>query len=99
MAKVKRDEDLYTRMRESGVRKKVARSLSELPTHAQDGKQAPKALRDAVDRLEATVSELRGHTERGDRQASARKAARTRRANAQSRSASARKGARTRAKS
>jgi hypothetical protein len=61
-----------------------------------------KAKRDkklyTVDRLGATVSELREHSRRGDRSASARKAARTRRAKAQKRSASARKGARRRSK-
>ena len=99
MAKAKRDQKLYSRMRNSGVRKSVARQLSELPGQVRGGKRAPKPLRVAVDRLEGAVSELRGHAKRGDRSASARKAARTRRAKAESRRASARKGARKRAKS
>jgi prephenate dehydrogenase len=98
MGKVKRDKKLYSRMRASGVRKRVARRLSELPAHVRGGKQAPKQLREAVERLEATASELREHARRGDRGASARKAARTRRAKAKSRSASARKAARSRSK-
>lgn len=98
MAKAKQDRELYSRMRASGVRKKVARRLAELPSQVSGGKQAPKPMRDAVDRLEARVSELREHVGRGDRSASARKGARTRRAKAQSRSASARKGARSRSK-
>lgn len=98
MAKSKQTK-LYTRMRSSGVRKKAAQELSELTSYASKGNKAPKRLRDAVDRLEATVSELRDHIDRGDRQAAARKAARTRRAKAKSRSASARRGARERAKS
>ncbi|MBA2630932.1 MAG: hypothetical protein H0U84_07915 [Thermoleophilaceae bacterium] len=98
MAKATLDKELYSRMRDSGVRKKIARQLAELPEQVKGGKQAPKPLRDAIERLEATVSELRGHTSRGDRGAAARKAARTRSANAQKRSASARKGARSRSK-
>jgi uncharacterized protein YoxC len=96
MAKAKRDRKLYTRLRESGVRKKVARQLAELPVQVRGGKRTPKPVREAVDRLEAAVSQLRDHSRRGDRSASARKAARTRRAKAKSRSASARKGARSR---
>ncbi len=98
MAKAKLDKKLYGRMRDSGVRKKMARQLAELPAHVSRGKRAPKSMRRAVDRLEASVSELREHVGRGDRRASARKAARTRDAKAKKRSASARKGARRRAK-
>jgi hypothetical protein len=97
MAKT-RDKKLYSRMRASGVRKKVARQLTELPAHAKGGKRPPKPLRDAVDRLEETVTELRGHIGRGDRKTAARKAARTRQAKAKRRSSSARKSARGRAK-
>jgi hypothetical protein len=97
MAKT-RDKKLYSRMRDSGVRKKVARQLTELPAHSKNGKRAPKPLREAVERLEATVTELQGHIGRGDRKTAARKAARTRGAKAGTRSASARKGARRRAK-
>jgi prephenate dehydrogenase len=97
MANVKTDEKLYDRLRANGLRKKVARQLSELPSQVSDGKQAPKALRDAVDRLEAITKELKGHTRSGDRKAAARKAARTRKAKADQRARSARKGARTRA--
>lgn len=98
MAKVKRDKKLYSRLRASGVRKKVASRLAELPAQVRGGKRAPKAVRQAIDRLEATASELREHAARGDRGASARKAAKTRRAKAKSRSAAAKKGARSRGK-
>ncbi len=37
MAKSKRDKKLYSRMRESGVRKKVARELTGLSSHAKSG--------------------------------------------------------------
>ena len=97
MAKTTQTKKLYKRMRASGVRKKTARQLSGLPEHVSGGR-APKPLRDAVDRLEAAVVELKDHSRRGDRKAAARKAARTRRAKAQSRSGAARKGARRRAK-
>jgi predicted nucleic acid-binding Zn-ribbon protein len=91
------DNELYRRMRASGVRKKVARELTELPAHVKDGKQAPKAMRDAVDRLETTVTELREHIGRSERQTAARKAARTRRSKAKEPRASTRQGGRRRA--
>ena len=98
MAKSKQEKKLYSRLRGSGVRKKVARRLTALPSHSKGGKQAPRPLRDAVARLEASVSELRGHVGRADRKAAGRKAAKTRRSNAQRRSASARKASRSRSK-
>jgi hypothetical protein len=97
MAKTKQSKTLYSRMRASGVRKKVARELTELPRQVKSGK-APRSVRDTVDRLEGAVSELRDHLGRGDRKTAARKAARTRKAKAQKRSAAARKGARKRSK-
>lgn len=93
-----KQKKLYTRMRAAGVRKKVARDLSSLADHAKSGGKAAKPMREAVDRLEATVAELRSQIGHGDRKTAARKAARTRKANAKARSASARRGARKRAK-
>ena len=98
MAKSKQDKKLYSRLRGSGVRKKVARRLTAVRSHAEGGKQAPRPLREAVSRLEASVSELRDHVGRGDRKAAGRKAAKTRRAKAQRRSASARRASRSRSK-
>jgi hypothetical protein len=97
MAKVKGSKKLYGRMRESGVRKKVARELATLPNIGSNGKRAPKSLRDAVDRLESVASELKKHARRGDRKAAARKAARTRQAKADRRSSAAKRGAGKRA--
>jgi hypothetical protein len=97
MAKAKQEKKLYGRLRQSGVRKKVAKSLTALPIHANSGKKAPKPMRDAVERLEATVEELRQHVSRGDRKAAGRKAARTRRAKVDKRKAAARRGAHKRA--
>ena len=98
MAKSKQDNKLYRRLRGSGVRKKVARRLTALSSRAKGGRPAPRPLRDAVTRLEASVSELRDHVGRADRKAAGRKAAKTRRSNAQRRSASARKAGRSRSK-
>ena len=49
MAKTKQDKKLYSKMRDNGVRKSVAKDLSKLPAHVSGGKQAPKPLRDAID--------------------------------------------------
>lgn len=98
MANSKQNKKLYARMRENGVRKKVAKQLTELTSDLKGGKRrAPKPMREAVDRLEATVDELRAHVGLSDRQAAARKAARTRAANSRRRSTAARKAARSRA--
>jgi hypothetical protein len=99
MAKVKGSDKLYKRLRDSGVRKRVARELSHLPGVGSAGKKAPKPARQALERLQAAVGELEKHTGRGDRKAAARKAARTRKRNQESRSRAARKAAKTRARS
>ncbi|MBN1527846.1 MAG: hypothetical protein JW895_02230 [Thermoleophilaceae bacterium] len=96
MAKAKGSNKEYKQMRAAGVRKRVAKELTQLRAHAKDGKRAPKGLREAVDRLEATVAELRGHVGRGDRKAAGRKAARTRKAKTAKRKAAARRGSRKR---
>jgi hypothetical protein len=97
MAKDKRQKKLYSKLRANGVRKRAAREFSRLPSQVSKGR-APKPVREAVDRLEAVVDELRGHTKKGDRRTAARKAARTRGRKAGQRSAAAKRGARTRAK-
>jgi hypothetical protein len=96
--KSKGNKKLYERMRVSGVRKRVARELSQLPRMGSGGKRVPKGVRQTFERLQAVVSELEGHAGRSDRKASARKAARTRRSKAKRRSSSARKASRTRAR-
>jgi hypothetical protein len=97
MANRKQNKKLYSRMRENGVRKKVARQLTDLTARVGGGKKKPpKPMREAVDRLEATVQELRAHVGRSDRKAAGRKAARTRAANSRKRSAAGRKAARSR---
>jgi archaellum component FlaC len=73
-----KNKKLYNRMRDVGLRKRVARQLTELTSHVNGRKKAPKPMREAVDRLEATVSELRSHVRRSDRKAAGGEAARTR---------------------
>ena len=96
MAKVKTSKKLYGRMRDSGVRKKVAKDLAALPAIGSGGKRTPKPVREAVGRLENVVSELQEHARRGERKAAARKGARTRKAKAAKRSRAAKRGAKTR---
>ena len=97
MAKVKGSRKLYGQMRAGGVRKKVARELATLPEIASHGKRTPKAVREAVGRLDDIVSELQKHARRGDRKAAGRKAARTRGAKGERRSRAAKRAARARA--
>ena len=75
MAKTKQDKKLYSRMRDAGLRKKVARQLSELPSQVSGAGSAPKPLRDAVDRLEAAVGELKTRAGQAASSATARKPA------------------------
>ena len=96
MAKTKASKKMYGRMRDGGVRKKVAKKLAALPAIGSDGKQAPKPVREAVERLDSVVSELKKHSRRGERKAAARKGARTRKAKAARRSRAAKRGAKAR---
>jgi len=52
----KRDSDLFERLRQLGVRKQVAKALSELGGGA--GKKATRAARDAVAELRAVADEI-----------------------------------------
>ena len=97
MAKVQGSKKLYGQLRASGVRKKVAKELATLPEIASHGTRTPKAVRDAVGRLDDVVSELQKHTRRANRKAAGRKAARTRGAKAERRSRAAKRAARSRA--
>jgi len=98
MAKTKSDKKLYDNLRASGVRKKVAKQVSEaLPksgsSKTQPARQAAAKLSSAADEIKDRVSG--GPTKRSE---AAKKAVRTRRAKAAKRSAASKKGARTRAK-
>jgi hypothetical protein len=96
MAKTKRDEDLFDRLRSTGVRKRVANVIAE--GSAKGSRKAPKPAREAVAGLRDLVGELEDRVQGGPakRKAAAKKAARTRKAKAAKRSASAKKAARSR---
>jgi hypothetical protein len=91
------DEQLFERLHAQGLRKRVARAVAQ----KSDGRRQPaKAMRGALDDLKKLVAEVEDRASGGPakRKAAAKKAARTRRANANARSLAAKKAARTRAK-
>lgn len=94
MAK-KREKDLFNRLRQHGVRKKVAKAASESAVSAKNGKPA-KAATQTVEHLKQAASDLERHVHGSSRSDAAHKAVRTRKRNAAKRSEAAKKGARTR---
>ncbi len=96
MAK-KQDKDLMQMLRESGLRKKVARDVTESAGRANQGKQ-PKTVTQTVESLRAAAAELENRSASSRRSAAAKKAAGTRKREAAKRSATARKAAKTRSK-
>lgn len=97
-AKTKPDKKLYETLRDSGVRKKVAGRVSEaLPSK---GAKKPSKAELVADQLSAAADSIRDRTGSGrKRSKSAKKAARTRGANAAKRRSAGRKAAKTRARS
>ena len=97
MAK-KRDKDLFKRMRSLGVRKSRVREVAEGVRNSP--KAAPKAARKAAGDISGAVVEIQDRLNHGPqkRREAAKKAARTRKRNAESRSKAAKKAARTRTK-
>jgi hypothetical protein len=98
MAKSKREQDLFKRLRANGIRKEAAKVLAG----ATDGRRKPaKQVRRVVDDLSKLLHEAEDQVTGGPakRKAAAKKAAATRKKNALRRSAAAKKAARTRAKS
>jgi len=95
-----KDKDLFDTLRASGLRKKAASTLADAYSKA-DGSPPGRAGRKAVNDLKSVVAELEDRAKGGPakRQASAKKAAATRKRKANQRSAAAKKGARTRARS
>jgi hypothetical protein len=95
----KRDQGLYDKLRASGLRKKAAAAIADAA--GTGGNKGKKALTSAVTDLRGVVSELEDRAKGGPakRQATAKKAANTRKRNAAKRSQAAKKAARTRAKS
>jgi hypothetical protein len=98
VAKTARDE-LFERMRAGGLRKSVAKRLADGIDGARG--RSPKAVHDVIDELKSLTAELEDRAGGGPtkRKAAARKAAATRKEQADRRSAAARKAARTRARS
>ena len=97
--KVKPDTKLYDKLRDSGVRKKVAGQVAEaLP---RKGNKKPSRATKVADQLSAAADSIRDRTGGGSRKRkeAAKKAARSRKAKATKRRSSARKGAKTRSKS
>jgi hypothetical protein len=100
MAKKKRDNDLFDHLRARGVRKRVAKAI------ASRGGKSAKGRRKAESVARGAITDLRSaadaiiHRDAKKRSQAAKKAARTRKRNAETarRSTAARKGARTRAR-
>ena len=91
-------DELFDRLRASGLRKRTARVIAE----STDGRRQPaKAVRSVIDDLRNVAQEVEGRAtgKSSKRSAAARKAAQTRKRKANQRSTAAKKGARTRAKS
>jgi hypothetical protein len=98
MAKTTRRDQLIERLRAQGLRKRTAKLIAD----ATDRRRKPaKRVERTLDDLKRVVSEVEDRLSGGPakRKAAAKKAANTRRRNAQRRSEAAKKAARTRAKS
>ncbi|MGB9183736.1 MAG: hypothetical protein WCB67_06695 [Solirubrobacteraceae bacterium] len=96
MANRKRESDLFDVLRQSGLRRKVARALNE-SGRAKRGK-SPTGVARTVENLRSAASEIESRVSGSRRTEAAKKAARTRKRNAVKRSASAKKAAKTRAR-
>jgi hypothetical protein len=97
MAKTTRSDDLFQRLRAQGLRKRTAKLISE----ATDRRRKPaKPVQRTLTELKKLVGEAEDRISGGPakRKAAAKKAATTRKRNAQRRSTAAKKAARTRAK-
>jgi hypothetical protein len=99
MAKTARD-DLFDRLRSGGLRKRVAKNLADGLNTAR-GSKPSKSVDTALEQLKALTAEIEDRANGGpsNRSAAAKKAAATRKRNADRRSTAAKKAARTRAKS
>jgi hypothetical protein len=104
MAKKKRNDALFDHLRARGVRKRVAKAIaSRSGSGSKRRKKAESLARTAITDLRSAADAIKhGVTKRdAKRSQAAKKAARTRKRNAEKarRSSAARKGARTRARS
>lgn len=100
-----RNTDFFSFLRSQGLRKRVAKALSDLESGGQDargsaekvGRRVIADLRSAADLIEKRLN-LGGGTRGSSRGRGAKKAAATRKRAATKRSAAAKKGAKTRAR-
>jgi hypothetical protein len=98
MANKKRDSELFKNLRDSGLRKRVARTMSQSAGRGQRG-TGPTSVSSAIEKLRQAASELESRAGGASpRSEAAKKAARTRKRNAAKRSERAKKAAKTRAK-
>jgi hypothetical protein len=99
MAKSRIDTELFDRLRAGGLRKRVASSVAEAVGTTRRGKP-PKQVDRVVKELKSLAAEIEDRAKGGPakRETAAKKAAATRRRNANKRSTAAKKGARTRAR-
>jgi hypothetical protein len=97
MAK-KRDNDLMKKLQQSGVRKRVARAVSDAAGKTNSGRQ-PAVVTRTIESLRSAASEIEKRVGGSQRSEAAKKAARTRKRKAAQRSSAARKGAKTRSAS
>jgi hypothetical protein len=97
VARNKRQEELFRRLRAQGLRKRAAKIMSGT---ADRRRRPAKAVHHVLSDLNRLVSEAEDRISGGPakRKATAKKAAKTRRQNAQRRSTAAKRAARTRAK-
>jgi hypothetical protein len=90
------DNDLMKTLRDNGVRKKVARAVTDAT--GKTGVKERELVNKTVAGLRTAADELERRAGGSQRSEAASKAARTRKRNAAARSAAARKGARTRSR-
>ena len=99
MARRKQDTDLLAVLRESGLRKKVAKRLSDTAGKGSTSGRTSASITRTVETLRNAATELEERVNGSSRRSeAAKKAARTRKKNAAKRSASAKQAAKTRAK-
>jgi uncharacterized sporulation protein YeaH/YhbH (DUF444 family) len=98
MARKSRQDEIFEALRARGLRKRVARSLSEVA--GRTNRNTPKGVKKVAADLRSLASEIEDRATGGPtkRKAAAKKAAATRKRKANQRSAAAKKAARTRAK-
>ncbi len=97
MAKSK-EKDLLNSLRSSGLRKKVASTLTDSASSAKKKGKTPKLVTDSVESLRNAAAHLESHAGAAERSQAGKKAAATRKRNATKRSNAAKKAARTRAR-